>query len=387
MGAPEGDEHIQDGGDGGVRSRGIAQGIARLRPQLKWLRAPLLQAAKTAAAAALSWFVAADVIGNNLPVFAPLAAVLTVQVTVWDSVSRGVQRVLGVIVGVLVAFGLARLMGVHIWSVALVVFLSWIAGQLLRLGTQGAVQVPVTALLVLVLGTTTSGYAWDRVVDTFIGAGIGVAISLIAFPRAHLPEAQSEVRGLARQLATLLHEIATGLSEEAERTATTTHNSVAATRWNPAGYRDRPAAEELEMGLKTLNTVERATRGIARALADAPADFCLPPDVAGMLGDLLDEVANDLESWATQVTSGVPGVDPGVRQATRPEVAAQSRPDIAARYHDVVQAARSPAIKPETAAIVDAIAIDANRIGEELWAEPDPGSATDRLHWRSLLNP
>jgi uncharacterized membrane protein YgaE (UPF0421/DUF939 family) len=404
MGAPEGDEHIQDGGDGAVRSGGIARGNARLRPQLKWLRAPLLQAAKTAAAAALSWFVAADVIGNNLPVFAPLAAVLTVQVTVWDSVSRGVQRVLGVIVGVLVAFGLARLMGVHIWSVALVVFLSWIAGQLLRLGTQGAVQVPVTALLVLVLGTTTSGYAWDRVVDTFIGAGIGVAISLIAFPRAHLPEAQSEVRGLARQLATLLHEIATGLrrpdggssarladarrlSEEAERTATTTHNSVAATRWNPAGYRDRPAAEELEMGLKTLNTVERATRGIARALADAPADFCLPPDVAGMLGDLLDEVANDLESWATQVTSGVPGVDPGVRQATRPEVAAQSRPDIAARYHDVVQAARSPAIKPETAAIVDAIAIDANRIGEELWAEPDPGSATDRLHWRSLLNP
>jgi uncharacterized membrane protein YccC len=389
---PGRDDKAQDGTAARVGTRSVAHAFTRLRPQLKWLRAPALQGAKTAVAAGLSWFVAADVLGNNLPVFAPLAAVLTVQVTVWDSVSRGVQRVLGVIVGVLVAFGFARLVGVHIWSVALVVFLSWIAGQILRLGTQGAVQVPVTALLVLVLGTTTSGYAWDRVVDTFIGAGIGVVVSLVALPRTHLGEAQGELRGLATQLAAVLREIAAGLTRpdggsaarlakarrvtsDAERTAVVIRNSVAATRWNPTGYRDRPAAQELEAGLKTLITVERASRGIARVLADAPADFCLPPDLANALGGLLDLVADELDAWADRVASGL-------TQAAGPICA-----DIAAHYHDVVLAARSTGIKPETAAIVDAIAIDANRINDELWAEPAPAGTTDRLSWRSLLGP
>ena len=47
------------------------------------------QAAKTGVAAGLAWFLAADIIGDNLPVFAPLTAVLTVQVDMWrNSVSR-----------------------------------------------------------------------------------------------------------------------------------------------------------------------------------------------------------------------------------------------------------------------------------------------------------
>ena len=54
----------------------------RLEGPFSWLGPPVLQAAKTAIAAALSWYIAADVIGNTLPVFAPLTAVLTVQVTV-----------------------------------------------------------------------------------------------------------------------------------------------------------------------------------------------------------------------------------------------------------------------------------------------------------------
>ena len=62
---------------------------ARLRKQLSWLGPPALQAAKTALAAGASWFIAADVMGNTIPVFAPLAALLTVQVTVWDSLARG----------------------------------------------------------------------------------------------------------------------------------------------------------------------------------------------------------------------------------------------------------------------------------------------------------
>ena len=85
----------------------------------------------------------------------------------------GLQRVLGVVVGVLVAYGFARLAGINAWSIALVIFVSLLAGRALRLGQQGSIQVPVSALLVLVLGATTGGYALDRVVDTVIGAAAG----------------------------------------------------------------------------------------------------------------------------------------------------------------------------------------------------------------------
>jgi len=85
-------------------------------------------------------------------------------------------------VGVLVAFGFARVAGIHAWSIALVVFVSILAGQALRLGQQGSVQVPVSALLVLVLGATTGGYALDRVVDTAIGAACGILVNLVVVP-------------------------------------------------------------------------------------------------------------------------------------------------------------------------------------------------------------
>ena len=157
------------------------------------------------------WFLAADVLGNPIPVFAPLAALLTVQVTVWGSVSRGLQRVFGVVVGVLVAFGFARLAGVHPWSIGLIIFVSLLAGRALRLGTQGSIQVPVSALLVLVLGATTGGYGYDRVVDTAIGAGVGIAANLVLVPRTHLNEAQAQVRGFAEELAGLLKGVADNL--------------------------------------------------------------------------------------------------------------------------------------------------------------------------------
>lgn len=156
--------------------------MSRLRGQLGWLGPPTLQAAKTAVAAGFAWFIAADVLGNNIPVFAPLAALLTVQVTVWDSLARGLQRVLGVVVGVLVAYGFARLAGINAWSIGLVIFVSLLAGRVLRLGQQGSIQVPVSALLVLVLGATTGGYAVDRVVDTVVGAATGILVNLVIVP-------------------------------------------------------------------------------------------------------------------------------------------------------------------------------------------------------------
>jgi uncharacterized membrane protein YccC len=327
-----------------------------------------------------------------------------VQVTVWESVSRGLQRVLGVVVGVLVAFGFARLAGIHAWSIALVVFVSILAGQALHLGQQGSVQVPVSALLVLVLGAATGGYAVDRVVDTAIGAGVGVVVNLVVVPPTRLDEARREVRDFAQALADLLRQVgrdlgtpgrdlsahlapARQLSAEGMVAALAVNRSATALRWHPTGRRDRPALERLLAAAKALNLVERPARGIARALADAPESWRPPPSLAEPLCRLLLGVADEVDTWAVRATlprppgaSGAGDEGGGGGDGTE-----SGEGGTAELYHQALLAARAPDVQPETAAIASAIALDAQRISGELRGGPDVPPAGP-FDWRSLLS-
>ncbi len=377
---------------------------ARLRKQLSWLGPPALQAAKTAVAAGLSWFIAADVMGNSIPVFAPLAALLTVQVTVWESVSRGLQRVIGVVVGVLVAYGFARLAGINAWSIALVIFVSLLAGRALRLGQQGSIQVPVSALLVLVLGATTGGYALDRVLDTVVGAATGILVNLVIVPPTQLKGARTEVNNFAAALATLLRGIADGfvlpgadlaahlqqarrLGDGINAASLAVERSEAATRLNPAARRDRPAAQKLQAAVRTLTVAEAPRlRGIARALADAPSGWRPPDGLGKLLGQLLVTVAGELDAWGARVTSETaPG---GARSLEAVGTAADvpGGPAVEELYQQVLVATRARDVEPETAAIVSAIALDAHRISQELRGALEPPAAT-LPSWRALFAP
>ncbi len=361
----------------------------RLEGSLRWLGPLVVQAAKTGVAAGRAWLLAADIIGNNLPVFAPLTAVLTVQVTVWDSVSRGLQRALGVVVGVLVAYALARLLGVHVWSLALVVFVSWLAGQVLRLGQQGAVQVPVSALLVLVLGASTSGYAVDRVFDTFLGAAVGILVSLVTVPKTNLVRAQQRVREVEAEIASVLRELADDLGGPAagstvpldrarqlegtvKSAALAVQSTVTATRWSPTGFRDRAAAEALVAAVESLDQVQRSTRGAARALADASPGLQSTPGLTRPLADLLRAAAGELDTWVLTAAEGSP-------ESVGPTVTT-----VADKYREVLSTARSAGVPPELAATADAVAIYGLRISDDLRSGPAEAPAA-RPTWRSLL--
>ncbi len=319
-----------------------------------------------------------------------MAALLTVQVTVWESVSRGLQRVLGVVVGVLVAFGFARLAGIHAWSIALVVFVSILAGQALRLGLQGSVQVPVSALLVLVLGASTGGYALDRVVDTAIGAGTGILVNLVVVPPTRLDDARAAVRGFGGALADLLRQVANDLgapgrdlsahlgparrlSAEGAAADQAVNRTATALRWHPAGKRDRPAVEVLLAATKALNLVERPARGIARALAVAPEGWSPPASLAEPRRQLLLGVADEVDAWAARAT----GPD---REGTDGPGGAGT----AELYRRSLLAARAPEVPAEAAAIASAIALDAQRISGELRGDPDVPPAAP-FNWRSLF--
>ena len=393
----------------------LSEALELLRGRLE---GPLLHAVKTAVASGFSWFVTANLLGNQIPVFAPLAAVLTVQVTIWQSVSRGLQRVAGVMVGVLVASAFAHVAGIHAWSIAVVIFVSLLLGRAMRLGTQGSIQVPISALLVLVLGATTGGYGVDRVVDTAIGAACGILVNLAVFPRIHLGEANARVRSLAEGLGSLVRgvaawvdraEAATGtspenpaptsplgdaaaapppedpdsllvaarlLSDRVTAAARAVGNAEESWRWHPAARRQRQAVENLHAAIPVLEMVERQVRGIARTAAEAGARWDLPPPAAAALTRLLIQVASELEGWWPPDQVG------GETGAATPRGELLSA-DQDGLYEAVLEALRGSGPNPHAAAAAAAIAVDARRIREELSATPS--SPLETPGWRSLF--
>src|SRR5580704_694383 len=150
-------------------------------------RTQILLATKAAVAAGIAWAVALLADPHSRPYFAPLAAILIVQPTVYDSLSRAFQRVAGVVLGVAAALAVSHFLTPSGWSIAIIVFAGLLLGWSLRLGPQGVVQVPVSALLVFAVGSATPDYGGRRVVETLIGSAIAVLAVLVS-PSAPAPE-------------------------------------------------------------------------------------------------------------------------------------------------------------------------------------------------------
>ena len=266
-----------------------------------------LRVAKTGLAAALAWLVSARLFADSLPVLAPLAALLTVQVTVYRSVAVGLQRAAAVIAGVLLALLAARVLGLHAWSIGLVTAAAMLLGQALRLGQQ-AVQVPVSALLVLGLSAQSQLYPRDRVLETLLGGAIGVAVNLVVVPPLFTRTADMRLGELAGTIAALLEDVATGVDGTWDHAAARgwlmrarrLHQDVDAARealaqaeesvrYNPRLLAQMAETAHFQAALTALEHSAFQTRGVTRSLtdlaaADPAAATALGPAVGPVLG-------------------------------------------------------------------------------------------------------
>lgn len=268
-------------------------------------RVTVLQILKTALAATVAWEVARQVTGAEAPVFAPLTALLVVQITVRKSVREAVERFAGVVAGVVVALLLARAFGLHAWTIALLVAGGLVVGRLVRLGPAGAVQVPVSALLVLIVGTQ-GDVVVARIEDTAIGAAVGVLVNLLVAPQVRLGPAETAVETLTADLAGLLATLSAGVATrydeptardwlvrsrqlpgalDAARAAVA--GAADSLRFNPRGGGAADRVERLQEVVVALDHVVTQARGTTRTLFDLArvhGDPLLPPTYARVLG-------------------------------------------------------------------------------------------------------
>lgn len=145
---------------------------------------------KSAIAATIAWILASFLPRENAPFVAALTAFYTIDLTIFRSLTSAGQRFAGITVGIAMAFLAAEFLGVHAWTVGLVILLSMVVGIRLNLKPEGLSQVAGTAIIVLVVRSTTeerSLYAVTFLADTLMGSVVGLAVNSLLFPPDYLP--------------------------------------------------------------------------------------------------------------------------------------------------------------------------------------------------------
>jgi uncharacterized membrane protein YgaE (UPF0421/DUF939 family) len=171
-------------------------------------RSPFLQVIKTSIAAILAWLACNLLLGQPLPIFAAIAALLVVQPSVNQSLAKGIERSLGVIVGVVIAYCAAALFGHASWVVLSVIVIALLLAWVLRLSPGSSNQIPISAMLVLAIGVQTPGYALNRIIETVIGAAIGLIVNAVVVPPVLTGPAHDAVVRVADALAAALRSLA-----------------------------------------------------------------------------------------------------------------------------------------------------------------------------------
>lgn len=164
-------------------------------------------------AAVVAYIVAKWAYPNVDPLLAPLTALLVTQLTLSSIVYNGFDRVVSVVAGVLLALGFSALVGLTWWSLGLLIAASLIIGMLLRVGPN-LIEVPISAMLVLGVGVTKTGpAAYERIIETLIGAGVGMAVNILVPPGVRVKRAGEGVERFADEIALTLENAAEDLEE------------------------------------------------------------------------------------------------------------------------------------------------------------------------------
>ncbi|WP_454119490.1 FUSC family protein [Microbacterium lacticum] len=330
-------------------------------------RSSLLQVVKSAVATGAAWLIAGWLVEGPPPVFAAIAALLTVQPSISQSFGRGVERTVGVIAGVIVASAIGLLLGSGFWAVALAVTCALLVAWALRATPGTANQMAISAMLVLALGTATPGYALDRILETAIGAVIGLIVNLAIVPPLALGPARERVAVLTGDTAAALDRLGDALltpqdeaslddlltrARELRGSVTVAETALADAReslaLNPRRRRRSDEVTALETDVRRLFAITTQLTGMTRAFVDDYDDTIAVDRQAAAIAEQLHRAAHDLRL-----------------AAATGEVAVADEPPALTRPLEVVTA------PPTHWMLIGSLLVDLRRIHDSLAARPD----------------
>ncbi|MEV0692026.1 aromatic acid exporter family protein [Streptomyces sp. NPDC050388] len=307
--------------------RVVREWVSPARQFVKQRRDPVaVQTLRSAAAATIAYVIALRLSPEAAPLTAPLTALLVVQVTLFSTLTTGVRRVNAVVTGVVVAILFSLLVGLSWWSLGLLILAALIVGHFVRVD-EFVPEVAISAMLVL--GVTHHGdTAWARIVETLIGAVVGLAFNLLLAPPVWVEEAGESIESLARRVRQLMLRLGEQASEHTphHRAAARLHEARrldhdisevdADLRQAEDSLRLNPRVREgllhrvvLRTGLDTLEICTVVLRVLARTFTDLAKerepDPLFPPETGAAVEQLLAEISDAVVSFSVLVTSSV----------------------------------------------------------------------------------
>lgn len=275
------------------------------------------------AAAVIAYLIAHALFPQTQPLTGPLTALLVVQATLFSTLRMGVQRVVSVVSGVLLAVLLSEVLTLSWWTLGLAIGVALVLGLVLRLDEQ-LLEAPISAMLIL--GVPAAGP--ERVAETLVGAGVGMAFNVVFPPAVRGRDATRAVLDVAEQVAAVLSEAARELPEHPSeeqalrrlRDVKQLSHAVDAAdraladfgrsrRLNPRAARAADAGPILRSGLDALEHSIVALRAMFRALAqglraeDEEEPLGTSPALYGAVGTLLDELARCFRAYGALVAA------------------------------------------------------------------------------------
>jgi hypothetical protein len=218
-----------------------------------------------------------------------LTALLVMQASAYSTLKMGAVRVGAVLSGVLVASLLSASVGLTWWSLGVAIAASLLLGKVLRLGDQ-ALETPITAMLIL--GVTNPDIAAEiRILNTFIGAGVGVAINVFYPPPLPTARAAQALRRVAEAAAAPLDAAGDALADGPVRLA------------DVEGWLDRARAASRRVGTATeiIAMLKDSRRFNPRALGTLDVE---PVLATGL--DTLEHCLLDIRSLFTVISAEIP---------------------------------------------------------------------------------
>jgi uncharacterized membrane protein YccC len=189
--------------------------------QVRWDRragaqARWMLALKAAFAAGVAWLVALAVPGaaSHYPYYAPLGAVIATGPTVLHGIREGMRTVVGLAVGIGLALLVVAVGGPHYITVPIAVAVAILASGFRFVGQANTWVASAAIFVLLIGGSDPESYSFGYLIQTLIGAAVGVLVNMLIFPPLAVPEADRALAALRAKLADQLDSLAQALEDD-----------------------------------------------------------------------------------------------------------------------------------------------------------------------------
>lgn len=276
-------------------------------------RIPVLQVVKTLIATFAAWFIAAWVVPGQLPIFAAIAAIIVIQPSVNQSLGKALERSTGTIVGVGIALGASLIFGSPSWLVLLTIAVAIIGGWIFKITPATSNQIAISAMLVIAIGAATPQYAFDRIVETLIGATVAFVVNAMIAPPVALQPSHNAIGLLGSNIADIfedisrvlttsssyedlseIHSRSLALRAQLNKAQSTLSSAVESLRFNALKGKHAQELAHFRTLLDQLAVLVNRTIGVTRAVRDNYDDTVVAEPVISQIAKEFERAGHDL---------------------------------------------------------------------------------------------